>query len=88
MTTTNQTTLTDEHRDFVQAIDAALSSLETALSNEEKFRVRVHKDEPECDATLPALKFPIVLSSNPAKPFDLITAWRRDWAYKLIGGGE
>ena len=88
--TEQTTTLADQHRECVQAIDAALTALETALTNHKEFRARVHRDEPEFDANCPALKFPIKLTLNPRnKPFQLCDSWRQ-WmrGCGCLKGGE
>ena len=74
--TKDTTELKAEHCQCIKDIDGALSQLQDALEAEKLFRQRVHRDEPEFDANLPALKFPIVLSTNQSKPFDHITKWR------------
>ncbi len=76
---TKTTDLKDEHRTLIESIDAALDQLQGAITGEREFRSRVQSAAPEFWETLPKLKFPIVLTSSKAKPFDLITSWRR-WA--------
>ena len=73
---------TTDHGQAVSAIDDALEMLTTALTAEKAAR----------EASLeiyPALKFPIKLSSNASKPYDLVTQWRT-WAKSsgLLKGGE
>ena len=79
MTKTNTTNHHTEHRQRVVAIDVALTALEDALTAEQDFRTRVHKDDPEFDANCPPLKFTIKLSSNQHKPYQFISEWR-SWA--------
>ena len=83
------TDLQAEHCDCITAIDAALSQLEKALTGEKEFRRRCQCDHPEFHTNMPGLKFPIVLSTNKAKPFQFITEWRI-WVRhcRLLRGGE
>ena len=90
MTTLEQTDLKTEHRDCITAIDVALSALQDALDSEKSFRKKVRGDHPEFYATLPGLKFPIVLSTNPVnKPYQMADDWRQ-WVRKCgcLKGGE
>ena len=75
----NTTDLKAEHCNCVSAIDAALTSLQDALTGEKEFRRKCQRDHSEFHANLPALKFPIVLSKNQSKPFQFIAEWRT-WA--------
>ena len=61
-----------DHGKCVTAICDALEQLQDAILAEKSARANSPDD-------LPKLKFPIQLSTNKHKPFELIDAWRR-WA--------
>ncbi len=68
--------LRGEHRGYVAAIDAALSSLKIALASEKDFRRQCQLESPEYYGNSPSLKWPIQMTTNDKKPCELGNTWR------------